>query len=68
MAKRYDEPERMHHIGFPRPQVGARRAARALNNAFLWDATAEGCDFWSRIYDRLEEIAAGEFRLPKGKK
>lgn len=35
----------------------AQTAANSLITTFDWEDTAEGSDFWSSVYERLEQIA-----------
>ena len=45
------------------PQFGAeptRKAAAALAEAFCWDGTKEGHDYWLAIYEHLLDIAKYE--------
>jgi hypothetical protein len=36
---------------------GAASVAAALDTAFPWDETAEGCQFWLDAYERLMTLA-----------
>lgn len=38
----------------------SRKAAIHLSEAFTWDQTAEGVDFWLAVYNRLYNIGGGE--------
>jgi hypothetical protein len=35
----------------------AKEAATAIRDAFIWDATREGGDYWYRVVMRLEAFA-----------
>jgi hypothetical protein len=59
----YDSPKLADTVTPPH----ANAAAESLYSAFDWRETAEGYDFWSVVFHRLMEIAAGQFRLPPAK-
>jgi hypothetical protein len=36
---------------------GAASVAAALDTAFPWDETTDGCEFWLAVYDKLTALA-----------
>lgn len=63
-VRKYDTPGRMFiHRGINGDETSfAREAARNLEYAFNWDSTAEGHDFWKKIYSRIVAISKRNFK------
>ena len=39
----------------------AKKAASKLFEAFVWQDTQEGAEYWSEVHDKLERISEGRF-------